>query len=305
MPSRRLGRSLGINNIIPKNCSYSCVYCQLGRTLDVQADRREFYQPSWVAADVLDRIREVERGGETIDYVTFVPDGEPTLDKNLGEEIRLVRESGIRVAVITNSSLIWREDVQEDLMDADWVSLKVDTVREETWKSINRPHDSLDLEQILAGAREFSRKFGGILATETMLVSGVNTSLEESGSTSRFLKDIDPAVAYISIPTRPPSEEWVEAPDEYAIASAHIIFRKILPRVELLVEFEGTDFTSTGNPIDDILAIASVHPLRRDALEGILARKGLEWGTVSSLLRDGKLAEVDYGGFSYYLRKFR
>ncbi len=94
VPSRRLGRSLGINNIPPKTCTYSCVYCQLGRTLKMQAERRAFYEPENIVRDVEDKVRLVRAAGDAIDYLTFVPDGEPTLDINLGREIELLRPLG-------------------------------------------------------------------------------------------------------------------------------------------------------------------------------------------------------------------
>ncbi|MCK4471545.1 MAG: radical SAM protein, partial [Anaerolineae bacterium] len=111
VPSRRLGRSLGINNIPPKICTYSCVYCQLGRTIKMQIKRHAFYEPEKVLQDVHDKVEKVRETGERIDYLTFVPDGEPTLDVNLGREIELLRPLGIKIAVISNGSLIGREDV--------------------------------------------------------------------------------------------------------------------------------------------------------------------------------------------------
>ena len=97
VPSRRLGRSLGINNIPPKICSYSCVYCQLGRTLRMEIKRRAFYEPEELIRAVRERVEEFREGGERIDYLTFVPDGEPTLDSNLGEEIAALKDLGIGV----------------------------------------------------------------------------------------------------------------------------------------------------------------------------------------------------------------
>jgi wyosine [tRNA(Phe)-imidazoG37] synthetase (radical SAM superfamily) len=125
VPSRRLGRSVGINNIPAKTCSYSCVYCQLGRTSKLRLERGLFYEPERVLRDVEDKIHWARRNEESIDYLTFVPDGEPTLDRRLGEEIRSLRRLGLKIAVITNSSLLWRSDVREDILPADWVSLKV------------------------------------------------------------------------------------------------------------------------------------------------------------------------------------
>jgi wyosine [tRNA(Phe)-imidazoG37] synthetase (radical SAM superfamily) len=131
VPSRRLGRSLGINNIPPKICTYSCVYCQVGRTHKLQVERRPFYEPQEVLRDVRAKVEKAREAGEPIEYLTFVPDGEPTLDVHLGQEIELLRPLGLPIAVISNTSLIWRQDVREDLMGADWVSLKVDAVEEE------------------------------------------------------------------------------------------------------------------------------------------------------------------------------
>ena len=130
VPSRRLGRSLGINNIPPKTCSYSCVYCQLGRTSQLIANRQAFYKPKEIFKEVRRKVDEAISRNEKIDYLTFVPDGEPTLDINLGEEISLLRQIGIPIAVLTNASLLWREDVREDLLKADLVSLKVDSVNQ-------------------------------------------------------------------------------------------------------------------------------------------------------------------------------
>ena len=161
VPSRRLGRSLGINNIPPKVCTYACVYCQLGRTPKMQTILAEFYNPHLILYTVREKIDTTMEVGETIDYLTFVPDGEPTLDANLGREIDLLRPLGIRIAIITNSSLIWRADVREALMKADWVSLKVDSTLEEVWRRVSRPHGALRLDSILDGALEFAKEFKG------------------------------------------------------------------------------------------------------------------------------------------------
>ncbi len=91
IPSRRLGQSLGINNIPPKTCSYSCVYCQVGRTSRMLTERREFYKPEEILSEVAERIINIRKANETIDYITFVPDGEPTLDLNLGEMIEMLK----------------------------------------------------------------------------------------------------------------------------------------------------------------------------------------------------------------------
>ena len=124
VPSRRLGKSLGINNIPAKTCSYSCVYCQLGKTVTMTMGRQAFYRPEDIFKEVKRKVDEAALRNERIDYLTFVPDGEPTLDLNLGEEISLFKQTGIPIAVLTNASLIWRNDVRKDLMESNLVSLK-------------------------------------------------------------------------------------------------------------------------------------------------------------------------------------
>ena len=144
VPSRRLGKSLGINNIPAKVCTYSCVYCQVGRTTAMPLDRRLFYPPEEIFRDVQGRLAKAKEASETVDYLTFVPDGEPTLDINLGKAIMLLKSLDVPVGVITNGSLLWRDDVREALGKADWVSLKIDAVQEGIWRQINRPHKDIE-----------------------------------------------------------------------------------------------------------------------------------------------------------------
>jgi len=144
VPSRRLGNSLGINNIFPKVCTYSCVYCQIGKTITLQCDRQAFYDPDGLAREVKEKVHKVKKSNITIDYLSFVPDGEPTLDINLGKIIELIRPLNIKIAVITNGSLINHKDVREDLKKADLVSLKLDAATRKTWLRTDRPHKSLD-----------------------------------------------------------------------------------------------------------------------------------------------------------------
>jgi wyosine [tRNA(Phe)-imidazoG37] synthetase (radical SAM superfamily) len=174
IPSRRLGRSLGINNIPHKHCSYSCVYCQVGLTDKLRIKRQMYYQPEEIYRVVSEMVEKSTARGRQIDYLSFVPEGEPTLDINLGKTITLLKSLGIRIAVFTNTSLIWQKSVQRDLMDADWVSLKVDAADEAIWKKLNRGHKGLDFDSILRGIQEFAGDFQNTLASETMLIHELN-----------------------------------------------------------------------------------------------------------------------------------
>ena len=303
VPSRRLGRSLGINNIPPKICSYACVYCQLGRTLKMRIERQAYYQPQQLFREVRQKIEQVKKGGQSVDYLTFVPDGEPTLDMNLGKEIELLRNLDIRIAVITNSSLIWREDVREELLKADWVSMKIDSVKEATWRKIDRPHHTLHLDIILDGIRNFASQFNGELVTETMLIKEVNDDWEESHQISEYLAHIEPSVAYLAIPTRPPAESYAVAPAEEKINRAYHIFKEKIPQVELLIGYEGNAFAFTGNVEDDLLSITAVHPMRADAVDSFLKRSKSDWSVVRQMIQQKKLLETTFEGNKFYLRK--
>ena len=303
VPSRRLGRSLGINNIPPKVCTYSCVYCQVGRTLKMQVERRKFYDPEKILAEVQDKVERSKEAGEAIDYLTFVPDGEPTLDVHLGSEIELLKPLGIKIAVITNGSLIGREDVREELMEADWVSLKVDSVREEVWRRINRAHHALRLSSIQDGMLEFAEVYNGELVTETMLVEGVNDSDALVGEVADFLARLRPAHAYLSIPTRPPAEEWVQAPGEESINRAYQILSSRVDHVEYLIGYEGNAFAFTGNVEEDLLSITAVHPMREEAVSEFLARAGADWSIVHGLIAQRRLIETEYEGRKFYMRR--
>jgi wyosine [tRNA(Phe)-imidazoG37] synthetase (radical SAM superfamily) len=277
----------------------------------MQTERQSFYEPKKILQDVRDKVDKTRKAGEPIDYLTFVPDGEPTLDINLGREIALLKQLGIKIAVITNSSLMWREDVREALTQADWVSLKVDAVREGIWRRIDRPHGALRLPSIQDWLLEFAKTYTGRLATETMLVEGVNDGEEHLGEVADLLARLRPGVAYLSIPTRPPAEKWVQPPQEEAINRAYQILGQRVSQVEYLIGYEGNAFASTGDVEQDLLSITAVHPMREDAVGELLARAQSEqpaeadWTVVRRLVAQDQLVEAEYGGHRFYLRRLR
>jgi wyosine [tRNA(Phe)-imidazoG37] synthetase (radical SAM superfamily) len=181
--------------------------------------------------------------------------------------------------------------------------LKVDAASIPTWRRINRPHGSLDLHKILNGIRTFAGVFEGELATETMLVKGVNDDEVSLREIASFLGEIQPTVAYVAIPTRPPAEEWVCPAQEDRIHRAYHLFKEQVDRVELLVGYEGNAFASTGDAEQDLLSITAVHPMREDAVEQLLEKAGSNWGLVENLTRQDKLVELSYDGRRFYLRR--
>ena len=305
IPSRRLGRSLGVNNIPPKVCTYSCVYCQLGSTDYMSLKRREFFTPEQIYNEISEKIHQLKDKGERIDFLTFVPDGEPTIDINLGKTIERLKEFKIKIAVITNSSLIWIKEVQNDLLNADWVSVKIDSAIEKTWRKINRPHGILKLKKIIQGIEEFAASFKGILTTETMLIKNVNDNLESIIKTAELIKYINPEKAYILAPTRPPAENWVKIPDEHELNTAYQVFRSLNIDSELLIQNEGSEFTYSLNVENELLSILAVHPMRKDAIDEFIKKANANNSLILSLIESKAIREVQYNNNTFYLKNLR
>ena len=302
VPSRRLGQSLGINHIPPKTCSYSCCYCQLGRTDKMQIARREYYSPEEIFLEVEQKLNLIRTSGKSVDYLSFVPDGEPTLDINIGTEIDLLKRLNVKTAVITNASLLWMDDVREDLLGADWVSVKIDAVDEKVWHMVDRPHGALNIQQILDGIGEFAKLFKGSLVTETMLVDGVNDSTEDLLKLAGQLAIIKPEKAYVLVPTRPPAEPNVgRASNQKLLEAARLIRRLAGVPVEWITGDEREDgFFFTGNVVEDLLGITAVHPLRAEIVDEMLKKQEVDPSDVEALVACGKLLEFWHEGKKFY-----
>lgn len=303
VPSRRLGQSLGVNNVRAKTCSYACVYCQLGRTRQLQIKRETFYDLDELIEELKENLKVLEQKKEEVDYITFVADGEPTLDINLGRALEELNQTGIKTAVISNSSMISDENVRKELKYADWVSLKIDAVTEKIWKKIDRPHGSLNLSEILEGIEIFSKEYMGEFATETMLVKGINDNQEEIEKIADFIKNLNTDHSYIAVPTRPPAEYYVEKAEPEEINMAYQIFKSRGINTEYLIGYEGNKFSSTGNLEKDLLNITAVHPLKEEAVAELIKKTGSEWKDIERLIAEAKIIETEYGGEKYYLRR--
>lgn len=247
--SRRFGRSLGINHVPHKTCTYSCVYCQLGPTPRTSIERRHFCETD----AIVEALRAVR---QPYDVISFVPDGEPTIDIDLGSHIRAVRELGVPVAVITNGSLLWNEDVRRDLDAADIVSVEIDAVDDWMWRRIDRPSSALASEVVLNGIRTFARERRAKLWTQTMLLD----AYDDLENIARFITEIAPDRVCISVPTRPPGGASVGGADGVRLARA----MELIPNAELMTHEPGSAFVTT---VDELLDVLAVHPLREDRID--------------------------------------
>jgi wyosine [tRNA(Phe)-imidazoG37] synthetase (radical SAM superfamily) len=281
VPSRRLGRSLGIDPIPLKTCNWNCVYCQLGRTAPLTNDRRDYFPREEIVQQVKTAL-EAHRKGE-IDWVTFVGSGEPTLHIGLGWMIGQVKTlTSIPIAVITNGSLLCRPDVREELFAADAVLPSLDAATETLYRTISRPHPNLPFASLVDGLLAFRHAYGGKLWMEVMLIKDLNDSEEALKGLAAVLRQIGPDAVHLSLPIRPPAEPWVQPADEEAIMRATAILGET---ASLIHPVEGEfDLSGYDNLLDAVVALITRHPLREEELVCALHR----WapGSVSRLLSE-------------------
>jgi len=205
VPSRRLGRSLGIDLVPFKTCTYDCLYCQLGRTTNKTVDRREY-----VSVDAV--MEELERELTAVvppDAITLSGSGEPTLNDAIGDLIEKIKSlTNIPLAVLTNGSLLWMDDVQDALMPADLVLPSLDAGDEFTFQYVNRPHEDISLERVVSGIAAFTRHFPGEVWLEVFLLAGVTGVTSEARKIAALAKHIGPARVQLNTVARPPAEEF-------------------------------------------------------------------------------------------------
>jgi wyosine [tRNA(Phe)-imidazoG37] synthetase (radical SAM superfamily) len=266
--------------------------------------RQAFYSPEDICREAEIKLKQLETENKQADYFSFVPDGEPTLDINLGKTIELLKPYNTKIAVITNASLLWMDEVKQDLMDADWVSVSIDAADEDTWLKIDRPHGMLKHQNILKGIVEFSKSFRGTLVTETMLVEGINDQEACIEKIAEQVALVQPQKAYLLVPTRPPAEPDVKRASSDSLRNAAAIVRGVSGTdVECITgDEEEEGFFFTEDIADDIISIASVHPIREDIVESLLEKRNANRSVISELINQGNLIEYTYEGKKFYKR---
>src|SRR4030042_1747383 len=119
VPSRRLGRSLGIDLVPHKICTYDCIYCQIGKTTEKTLQRKEYVPVQEILEEVEAFLKEEH---PPIDYLSLGGSGEPTLHSKIRSIIEGIQTlTVLPVAVITNGSLFYEREAREDLLRADVV----------------------------------------------------------------------------------------------------------------------------------------------------------------------------------------
>lgn len=269
IPSRRLGRSLGVDPIAFKTCNWNCVYCQLGRSTPLQRERKDYVPPDEVVAEVKEAV--AQQGEGAVDWITFGGSGEPTLHASLGRMVREVKAAtAAPVAVLTNGSLLYLPEVRADLMPADAVLPTLDAGTEEIYFRVNRPRPELTFDRLVGGLVAFRKAYAGKLWVEVMLVKGLNDSEGALRALAAVLEDVQPDEIHINRPVRPPAEVWVEAPSDETLARASAILgpraHVVAPRSAVL------DLSAYGDIADAVLSILDRHPMSVAELAEALGR---------------------------------
>ncbi len=229
VPSRRLGRSLGVDVVPFKTCSYDCIYCQLGRTTCKTIDRKE-----WVPfADIVDEVED--NLSSQPDYITLSGSGEPTLYSRVGELIAHIKTvTDIPVAVLTNGSLLWLEDVRQQLLDADLVIPSLDAGDEIQFRLVNRPHQEISFEQMLAGLIAFRQQFHGQYWLEVFILEDFTANPVALSRMADCVHRIQPDRVQLNTVTRPPAEKHAAGVSPARLAELGSIFQ---PATDVIADF--------------------------------------------------------------------
>ena len=275
--SRRLGVSLGIDLVPYKTCSLDCVYCECGDTTHLTLERRE-----WVPTDaVLEELDAVLSKSPEIDVVTFSGSGEPTLHSGIGRIIRFLKDKypAYRVVVLTNSTLLWQENVIRDIQPADIVIPSLDAVSEDVFKRILRPDDGLSAEMVIEGLVRFRKDYHGRLVLEIFLVPGINdTDMELSLIRNAALR-IRPDLVYLNHLDRPGAESWVgDVPDAELERIADYLHP--LP-VEIVGRIVKKVTTDDSDAVDSVRRLIEKKDM---SIDGIVTETGLRYSEVRRIL---------------------
>lgn len=286
VPSRRLGRSLGVDLVPFKTCSYDCIYCQLGRTTNKTLERRE-----WTPVDaVLDEVKE--KIAAKPDYITLSGSGEPTLCTRLGEIIEGIRSfTDIPVAVLTNGSLLWRKEVRAEIAAAQLIVPSLDAGDMRMFEAVNRPAAGLGFDQMVEGLIAMREEFSGTIWLEVFILGGHTADVSEIGKINGCVTRIKADQVQINTVIRPPAESFAFAVNRPRLEELAQLFT---PEAEVIADFRAahaqTDFAATR---DTVLQLLERRPCSVDDIaEGIGIHRNEAVKYVEELLAAKHIAVV-------------
>jgi wyosine [tRNA(Phe)-imidazoG37] synthetase (radical SAM superfamily) len=297
VPSRRLGRSLGVDLVPFKTCTYDCIYCQLGSTTSKRIQRRE-----WVPVETV--LREVENKlASRPDYITLSGSGEPTLFRPLDKLIEAIHDvTDIPVAVLTNGSLLGMSEVQTELSQADLVIPSLDAGTDVAFQLVNRPHPGISFARMVAGLVRFRRRFRKPFWLELFLVAGYNDSEQELAGIRRCVQLVQPDRLQLNTVTRPPAQECARAVPRHRLEQIAATFS---PPAEVIAEFHSEQALKVGETSrEEILQLLRRRPCSiEDVVEGLGIHRNEVLKSIEQLASAGQVVERQVGNTRYFQLK--
>lgn len=294
VPSRRLGRSLGVDIVPFKTCTFDCIYCQLGRTTNKTVCRSPLAPVDDIVRDVRDALKRVPRP----DYVTISGSGEPTLHSELGELISRIKSlTDVPVAIITNGSLLFQEEVRKACDMAELVVPSLDAGDEAMFQYVNRPHESLSFADVVEGLVQFRKEYRGNIWLEVFLLGGVTAVVREVMKIKEHADRIQPDRIQLNTVIRPAAEEYAfSVPAEEMAKLAGLLGE----RAEVIVPFVPRSDSEESTALrDDILALVARRPCSvEDIANGLMMNRAhvlkhldelVSKRLVTYTLRDGRV----------------
>ena len=297
VPSRRLGRSLGIDLVLHKICTYDCIYCQIGKTTDKTLVRKEYVPVKEILKEVRRFLKEET---SSIDHLSLSGSGEPTLHSQIRSVIEGIKTiTSIPVAVITNGSLLYEEKVRQDLLHADIVLPSLDAISSEVFMRINRPRPGFSVEKVIEGVVEFRKVYKGQIWLEILFCKGVNDSQEELMRMKKAVDRIQPDRIHLNTVVRPPSERWAAPLNPKEIEKIRDFFGE---KAEIISEFDRHPPSMLERDIkEEIFKILRRRPLSlSDLSKGMGISQNELDQYIKPLAQEGKIQARIYGGSIYY-----
>jgi len=296
VPSRRLGRSLGIDIVPHKICTYDCIYCQIGKTTQETLERKEYIPVMEILEEVKRFLKEET---SSIDHLSLSGSGEPTLHSKIRSIIEGIKAiTSIPVAVITNGSLLYEEEVRMDLLQADIVLPSLDAVSSEAFEKVNRPHSEISVDKMIEGLVEFRKVYKGKIWLEILFCKGVNDSQSELIMMKKAVDRIQPDLIHLNTVVRPPSEKWVPPLDQLKMEEIKAFFGE---KAYIISEFDRHPSTVSERDVQEgILRILKRRPLSlSDLSKGMgLPQNELE-EYVGPLIEKGEIQVRAFGDSIY------
>jgi len=299
VPSRRLGRSLGVDLVPYKICSYDCIYCQIGRTPSPTTERKPYVGVDKVVGDVLDRLSE----DVYPDYITLGGSGEPTLNSDIGEIIRRIKSrTDIPVTVLTNGSMLSAGEVRAAVNSADVVLPSFDACTAEMFKKINRPCPEIGFEEMAEGLVQFREEYIGQIWVEIFLIDGMNTSDADIEGFKYWMDRMRADRVHLNTAVRPTAEAGVCRPDDARL----IRIRDMLgDRAEIVVAYQGEEARAGGAAVrEDLISLLSRRPCTlADIANGLNTHQQEIIKYLEPLVNSGEIEAVRTAEGTYYQTK--